>query len=139
MCLQYKRTPMARKLASRLESFFNQNTDGSLRSIVKYEEGDFSTVYLRDDVADQYTPEEAARAIDDSRLESISAPVYEDLFSENHGELTCMVKCFENVIEMNFVLGDGVGTAVALDATALSEAQNLVGEARNLIETERDE
>lgn len=130
---------MPDKLASRLESYFKHETDGSLRSIVKYEEGDFSTVYLRDDVADQYTSEEAARAIDDSRLESISAPVYQDLFSENHGELTCMVKCFENVIEMNFVLGDGVGTAVALDATAFSEAQNLVGEARNLIEAARGE
>lgn len=55
------------------------------------------------------TGEGVERAVDDSRMESLMAPVYGDLFSEDHGELTCLAKCFENVIEMNFVLADGVG------------------------------
>jgi hypothetical protein len=49
-----------------------------------------------------------------------------------------MVKCYENVVEMNFVLGDGVGAAVALDAAAMSEAHGLVGEAREIVIEERE-
>lgn len=33
-------------------------------------------------------------------------------YPEGHGDITCMVKCFENVIEMNFVIDDGVGSVV---------------------------
>ncbi|MBX0296809.1 hypothetical protein [Haloarcula nitratireducens] len=130
---------MAQKLASRLETFFKEKTDGDLRSIVQYEQGDFTVAYLRDDVAEQYTDDEFADAIDDSRFESFSAPIYDDLFSDEHGELTCLVKCFENVLEMNFVLADGVGTAVALEAEAFSETHGLVAEARDVVVEEREQ
>lgn len=129
---------MATKVTSRLEEFFKQRTDGSLRSIVKYEPDDFEIVHLRNDVAEQYTEREIDESVDDLRMESLSAPIYEDSFSEDHGELTCMVKCFENVVEMNFVLDDGVGAAVALDEEALSEAHGLVEEAREIVIDERE-
>lgn len=110
---------MATKMASRLEEFFLDRVDEKLRSIVMYEEDGFEVVYLRDDVGEQYTDVEIDDAIDESRMESLAAPIYADQFAEDHGELTCMVKCYEYVIEMNFVLDDGVGAAVALDAGAL--------------------
>jgi len=128
---------MATRMVSRLEEFFEQRTDGNLRSIVKYEEDSHDIVYLRDDVAEQYTSEEIESAIDDSRMESLTAPIYEDTYSEDHGQLTCLVQCFENVIEMNFVLEDGVGAAVALDAEAMTEAHGLVAEARAIVMEER--
>lgn len=128
---------MATRMATRLENFFEQRTDENLRSIVKYEEGSYDIVYLRDDVADQYTTEEIESAIDDSRMESLTAPIYEDTYSEDHGQLTCLVQCFENVIEMNFVLEDGVGAAVALDAEAMADAHGLVAEARAIVMEER--
>lgn len=71
-------------------------------------------------------------------MDSLSAPIYKDTFSEDHGELTCMVQCFEIVIEMNFVLEDGVGAAVALDAEAFAETQGLVAEAREIVIEERE-
>ncbi|MBX0324546.1 hypothetical protein EGH21_16070 [Halomicroarcula sp. F13] len=130
---------MSQRLASRLESFFRAETDGSLRSIVNYEQGDFTVIYLRDDVGDQYATEEIDKAIDDSRLESLAAPIYSDIFSEDHGELTCLVKCFENVIEMNFVIEDGVGTTVALDSDAFGDTHGLVADAREIAIQERRE
>ncbi|QZY04400.1 hypothetical protein K6T36_15590 (plasmid) [Halobaculum roseum] len=128
---------MATRMATRLENFFEQRTDENLRSIVKYEEESYDIVYLRDDVAEQYTTEEIESAIDDSRMESLTAPIYEDTYSEDHGQLTCLVQCFENVIEMNFVLEDGVGAAVALDAEAMADAHGLVAEARAIVMEER--
>ena len=129
---------MAMKLASRLEAFFTQRTDDTLRSIIKYTPQSSEIVFLRDDVAEQYTRSELEHAIDDSRMESMTAPIYKNTFAADHGELTCMVKCFENVAEMNFVLEDGVGAAVALDAEALTESHGLVAEARAIIIDERE-
>lgn len=129
---------MASKMASRLESFFEERTDGNLRSIVKYQPDSFDIVFLRDDVADQYTESEVEDAIDDSRMESLTAPIYDDTFSADHGDLTCLVKCFEHVIEMNFVLDDGVGAAVALDEEAMADAHGLVAEARQIVLDERE-
>jgi len=129
---------MATRMATRLESFFEQRTDGNLRSIVKYEEDTYEIVHFRDDVAEQYTTDELESAIDESRMESLTAPIYENTFSEDHGQLTCLVQCFENVIEMNFVLEDGIGAAVALDAEAMSDAHGLVAEARRIVLEERE-
>ncbi|WP_255152657.1 DUF7522 family protein [Halorarius halobius] len=124
-------------MASRLEEFFTQQAGEHLRSIVKYEHSTFELVYLREDIDDQYTDREIERAIDDSRMESLSTSFYGNLFSEGHGDLTCHVKCFENVVEMNFVLADGVGAVVALDADAMSEAHGLVADAREIVLEER--
>lgn len=125
-------------MATRLQEFFEQRTNGNLRSIVKYEEESYEIVHLRDDVVEQYTTDEIESAIDESRMESLTAPIYEDTFSEDHGQLTCLVQCFENVIEMNFVLEDGLGAAVALDAEAMADAHGLVAEARRIVLEERN-
>jgi hypothetical protein len=130
-------TEMAVQMASRLEEFFEQQAGEHLRSIVKYEQDSSEFVYLRDDIDDRYTNEEIERAVDDSRMESLWTSLYSTLFSGDHGELTCMVKCYENVVEMNFVLADGVGAAVALDADAMSEAHGLVADAREIVVEER--
>lgn len=125
-------------MASRLEMFFSERTGGNLRSIVKYQPDSFEIVYLRDDVADQYTDAELGDAIDDSRMESLTAPIYDDMFSADHGDLTCLVKCFQHVIEMNFVLDDGVGAAVALDEEAMADAHGLVAEAHQIVLDEQE-
>ena len=54
-----------------------------------------------------------------------------------HGELTSLVQCFENVIEMNFVLSEGAGTVVALDGEAMGDATGIVAEARRIVLEER--
>lgn len=128
---------MGDSVESRLETFFERETDGNLRSIVKYEGESFDVVYLRDDVAEKYTESELETAVDDSRLESLTAPIYRETLSADHGELVCLVKCFENVIEMNFVLEDGRGAVVALDAEAMTGAHGLVAEAKAIAEEGR--
>lgn len=128
---------MAQRLVTRLEDFFHRRTDGHLRSIIRYEPDEYEIVHIRTDVADRYSEDEIKTAIDDSRMESLMAPVYDKTFAEDHGELTCMVKAFENVIEMNFVLDDGLGAAVALDEEAMAETSGLVSDARDLVVNER--
>ena len=129
---------MATRMATRLQHFFKQRTDGNLRSVVKYEQDSHDIVYLRGDVAERYTATEIESAVDGSRLDSLSSPIYENTFSEDHGELTCLVQCFEEVVEMNYVLEDGVGAAVALDAEAMADTHGLVAEAREIVLEQRE-
>ena len=49
---------MSMKMATRLEGFFQHQTDEALRSVVKYEPKSSEIVHLRDDVAEQYTREQ---------------------------------------------------------------------------------
>lgn len=128
---------MAQGAVSRLEEFFGERANDNLRSIVHYEREGFDVVYLRDDVDELYSEEEIETAIDDARMESLTAPIYEGTYSEAHGDLTCMVKCFKNVIEINFALADGVGVAVGLDAAAMTGTHGLVAEAREIVVEER--
>lgn len=128
---------MSQHVASRLREFFEEQTDEELRSIVRYDRNDIEIEYIRNDVAGEYNDEELKKAIDESRLDSLHAPLYEHSFSKDHGDLQCMVTCFEDVIEMNFVIDDGVGAAVAVDATAMDDTHGFISEARNIVLEER--
>lgn len=129
---------MTQRMATLHEEFFEERADGHLRSIVNYEQREFNIIYLREDVAEQYTEEEIRAAVDESVLGSIGAPVYGTVFSDDHGELTCLVQAYKNVIEMSFVLAEGMGTAVALDEEAMRDASGLVADARRIVLEERE-
>ena len=121
---------MVTEMARRLQKFFEERTAGDLRSIVVYDEDEFEVSYLRDDVAVEYTEREVATAVDDARTESLMAPVYGDLYTDDHDDLICTIKMFPSVVEMNFVRSSAEGVAVALDAGVLEESDGLVTEAR---------
>lgn len=129
---------MVESLASRLEGFFEERTDGHLRSILAYEVDHHEVYYIRDDVADQYDEAEFADTLEGTRLDSLSRPMYESTFSDDHGDLTCLVQAFENAVEMNFIIDDGRGVAVGLDAEALEDTQGLVSDARDIVLEERN-
>lgn len=119
--------------SSQLKEFFQERATGDLRSVIRYDQDGIEVMYLRDDVADQYSVSELEDTIEESRMESLSAPIYENTFSKGHGELECMVNWFENVIEMNFIVDDGIGVAVALDVDQMGKANSLIADARRLV------
>jgi hypothetical protein len=130
---------METSVVARLEAFFGERAGDDLRSIIAYDEDDHELVFLRDDVAAKYTNDELCEAIDGSRLESLYSPIYEDVYADDHGEFQCLIQCFDDVIEINFALGDGEGAAVAIDATAMAETHGIVADARSIIAEERAE
>lgn len=128
---------MGGEVASQLREFFENETNDELRSIIRYGRDFVDVEYLRDDVADQYSETELKDSIEDTRLDSLHAEFHEQSFSKDHGDLQCMITCFENVIEMNFIVTKGVGAAVAIDAEAMDEAHGLISQARNIVLEER--
>lgn len=123
---------MVQHTTHELQDFLEQEAGDYLRSIIEYQEEEYEIIFIRDDVQEQYSLGEIDRAIKDSKLESLSGEYYESLFSEDHGDLQCIVKCFERVIEMNFALNDAQGIGIALDAEAMDQAHGLVTEARRI-------
>lgn len=121
----------------RLEAFFKDEVGEHLRSIIKYEVDTKELTYIRDDIAELYSTEEIESAVDSSRMESLSVPMNESIYSGDHGDVLCLVTCFEQVIEMNFVLDDGLGSVVALDIEALDGSYGLISQARTIVEEER--
>jgi hypothetical protein len=129
---------MQSAVVASLEAFFEERAGEDLRSIITYDGDGHELIFLRDDVAAQYTDDELCEAIDGSRLESLYSPIYEDVYADDHGELQCLIQCFDDVIEINFALGDGEGAAVAIDAAAMEDAHGIVADARSLIARERE-
>lgn len=125
-------------IASRIEGLLAQRVGGATQSVVKYEPDGFEIAHLRDDVAEQYDESDIETVVDDARMASLTVPRQVDIFAEEHGDLTCLAACFENVIEMNFVLDDGEGVAVALDAEAFGAAHGLISDAREIVIEERE-
>jgi len=128
---------MVAQLASRLQEFFDDRVGGDLRSIITYQEETHEVMYLRGDVREQYSEEELLAAIDETRFDSLTRPLYESTFADDHGDLTCLVQAYENAVEMNFVLDEGAGVAVGLDSSALEETQGIVADARKILLRQR--
>jgi hypothetical protein len=118
--------------------FFEEHAGEYLRSIVWYGHNDYEVLYLRDDVAAQYDDQELYEAIDLNRLDSLTSSVYEDAFADDHGEMRCLLQCFENAIDMNFILDDGIGVIVTLNAAAMAESHGLITKAHDLLDAEHE-
>jgi hypothetical protein len=61
---------MTLRLATRLKSYFEEHTNENLLGVIMYDKGEFNVIYFRDDVAEEYTEQGFADALDDSRIES---------------------------------------------------------------------
>lgn len=116
---------MSPEAADELAAFLRDQVGDNLRSIAYYDDGDYEVVYLRDDVADQYTENEQERVGRDVRLESVAKGHQEDLYV--HGSLQCTVRVFEDAVEMHFAFEDGTGVTAALDAESLTAQRTFVG------------
>lgn len=110
----------------------------SLRSVVSYTAEEYRIEYVRDDVAALYEEADIDRVINDARMESLIAPVATHMVPDSHGELRCQVRCFEEVTEMNFVVGDGRGIAIGIEADFFGEQKSLLGKIRGYVRQELD-
>jgi hypothetical protein len=129
---------MAAETIPRFRELFEDHAGEHLRSIVRYECDDYEVVSLREDVAVQYNDRELYEAVDQNRLDSLAPPVYEETFADDHGDMTCLIECFENVVDMNFILDDGIGVIVTLDAEAMAESHGLIATAHEILVAEHE-
>ena len=108
-----------------LATFVEERVESHLRSVIWYDQGDFEILYGRADVLSRYSTVEIDEVIDELALESREKPLKEQLYT--HGSLNCTIQCYEDGIEMHFVVSEGEGVAIGLDADAFVTNATFLG------------
>lgn len=90
-------------------------------------------LFLREDVADQYSRADLADIAKEARFESIEAPMYEGMYSSAHGDLRCQVKWYDHVVELNFAQTEGSGIAFALEVKHIENLPALIAGTQTIL------
>ena len=115
-----------------LTEFLKDCVGDHLRSVIYYDEAGGEVVYVRDDVADQYTDADIEQVVRDVRLEAVEKPHQESLYA--HGSMNATVRCFEEAVEMHFPHDEKCGTAVALDGEVFAIHNTFIGRCLDVME-----
>jgi hypothetical protein len=124
---------MASVNVERFVDYLLERLGDDLRSVGWHADGEFEVVHAREDVLDEYTEEEVEQVFRDLGIESIEKGLLEDLYE--HGRLNCTVRCFEDAIEMHFVVDRGKGIAVAMEPAAFVAHETFIGECMRRVGT----
>ncbi|WP_135851146.1 DUF7522 family protein [Halorussus salinus] len=118
--------------AEALTTFLRDRVGDHLRSVIYYDDDGGDVLYVRDDVADEYTERDIKEVVRDVRLEAVEKPHQEDLYA--HGPLNYTVRSFEDAVEMHFLHDETSGTAVALDREVFASHDTFIGECLDVID-----
>ncbi|MFC7080377.1 DUF7522 family protein [Halorussus caseinilyticus] len=109
-----------------LTEFLRNRVGDHLRSVIYYDDDGGEVLYVREDVADQYTDDDIDQVVRDVRLEAVEKPHQESLYE--HGPLNCTVRSFDDAVEMHFPHDETSGTAVALDGEVFAIHGTFIGQ-----------
>ncbi|WP_207587129.1 hypothetical protein [Halomontanus rarus] len=120
---------MSRASAKDLVTFMEDEASEYLRSVAHFDGKDRKVLYLEDDIEDQYSEDELEEVFDSLFFESFDRSHQEHMYP--HGQLNCIVRCFDEALELHFPHSDTAGTAVALEPEATSDLEGLVDDCLN--------
>jgi len=115
-----------------LTEYLRDRVGEHLRSVLAYDGDGGELLYVRDDVADQYSEAEIANIVREVRLEAIEKPHQEDLYA--HGSMNCTVRSFEDAVEIHLPRDETSGTVVAFDAEVFAIHNTFFGRCVDLLE-----
>ena len=104
----------------------------AVRSVVRYDADASEVLFLRDDVADTYSPLTIETVVTSLRREGEQSQRQEHLYA--HGQLNCIVRCFDGGLEMHFPFGEEEGVAVALEPRAAQQLYSFVDDCLEHVE-----
>lgn len=101
-----------------------QEAGDYLRSVIYFDGQDHEVAYARENLRDEYTDRDYERIVESPLAESSARNQAEDLYV--HGHLNCIVRSFEDAIELHFPKSAYSGTAIALDSRAAQDLGQLI-------------
>lgn len=123
----------ADRVREQLEYRFGED----LRS-VGYHKGDKNDhVYIREDIENKYDESDLKRVFQTARFEAIDQDHQESLFV--HGELQCVLRCFEKAVELHLIKSEREGVVAAVEAGAIDDLQGTIEAAVAAIEETNSE
>jgi hypothetical protein len=122
---------MSRAKTHKLSDYLRDRADEFVRSVGYYTADDYELVYMREDVAAQYSEEELQAVVDDLRLEGLAAPRQENLYVL--GKLNCTVRCFNRGVVMHFPHDRTSGTVAIMEYDAATRLHGFIAGCLNEI------
>jgi hypothetical protein len=101
--------------AQSLVERYRKITPDGLRLAIRYEGDDHEVVYVRDDVAEMYSPEELEEKVKQLVVEGLSAPPAQEQF-RLFGEMDVVVRRFEQAVVVHFPIDEFSGVAATFDS-----------------------
>ncbi|WP_276272612.1 DUF7522 family protein [Haloarcula litorea] len=106
-----------------------------LRGAIRYEETAYDLLYIRDDVAETYSEDEIAAAVDDIALEAMGDPErLSGLY--RMGQLEATARWFSEGILVHVPADGTTGVAVSFDHTVSAQLGTIVSTAAAFVEAE---
>lgn len=115
--------------------FVRDEVGDRLRSVVAYDEDGYDVVYIRSDVRELYATDALDTIMQDARLQALERPLIADAFADDIGDLTCQVKLFDEIVEVNVTLTEAEGVVVAMERPLIHEAESFFEDLRAVAET----
>lgn len=115
---------MADAEANPFVQFVLDRAGGAVRSIVRYDADTSDVLFIRDDVAENYSALTLETVMTALRREGEQAGRQEHLYA--HGGLNCIIRAFDGGLEIHFPYGDSKGVAVALEPAAAQQLYRFV-------------
>lgn len=115
---------MSRSSATDLVPFLKEEAGEYLRSVVHYCGKDREILYLKEEIEEQYTEDDLEDIFESLFFEAFGRGYQEEMYV--HGQLNCVVRCFDEAVELHFPHGETTGTAVALEPAATADLEGLV-------------
>lgn len=115
-----------------LVRFLHDRVGDNLRSVIRYDfdSPDHDMVYVREDVMGMYDEETIDKIVQTYEIDSMGKGVEEERYQ--HGEFNCIVRCFEQGIEIN-LLEDGSGVVIGLESGTFLAHNTFVGKCMEIV------
>lgn len=110
--------------ADRVREQLEYRFGDDLRSVGYYDEGDSEHIYVRSDIESEYDCSDIENVFRDVRLEAIDQDHQESLYI--HGDLQCILRCFEKAIELHLLKDQQRGVIAAIEADAINNLQGTI-------------
>jgi hypothetical protein len=104
-----------KEAAQSLVERYRQITPDGLRLVIRYEGDERDIVYVRDDVAEMYSPEELDEKVKELVVEGLGAPPTQEQF-RLFGDMKVVVRQFEKAVVLHFPVEEFAGLAVTFDS-----------------------
>ena len=102
-----------------------------LRAVGRYDKEGYDALYIRDDVAAEFTQEDIEEIHHDMVLKGLGNQHIESLFNDE--ELECSIYQFEDSVRLHFVNNDYLGYYVSFDYDGEVNPSRIVDECKDRI------
>jgi len=124
--------------AQSLVERYRKITPDGLRLVIRYEGDEHDVVYVRDDVAEMYSPEELDEKVKELVVEGLGDPPTQEQF-RLFGEMNVVLRRFEKAVVLHFPVEEFAGLAVTFDRDVAPSLDTLADVGLDTLESVTDQ